>query len=126
MARVYLYDWKSRENVADSAIVEPIALACLAGGGKYEIVIKDIDEMIEVDDDSVLNTYVPEPRKIGSIKISSAYGWNYQLWCNGRLIWSGSFSTSVFEDAFVTSKHGKVELVIWPIEADGLPVATNE
>lgn len=126
MAKVYLYDWKTRQNVAESSYVEPIALACLAGKGKYEILIKDIDELIEVEDDCVLNTYIPEPEQTGPIRVSSAYGWNYQLWVSNRLIWSGSFSVSVFEDAFSASKHGRVEMILWPIEADGLPIGTNE
>ena len=95
-------------------------------GSKYEILIKDIDELIEVEDDSVLNTYIPEPKEIGPIRLSSAYGWNYQLWVSNRLIWSGSFSVSVFEDAFSASKHGRVEMILWPIESGGLPIGTNE
>ena len=126
MAKVYLYDWKERQNVAESSHLEPIAIAALASSGKYEVIIKDLDELIEVEEDSVLNTYVPEAKQYGPIRISSKFGWNYQLYISGKLIWSGSFDASVFEDAFSASKHGAVEMVIWPIEADGLPLGTNE
>ena len=126
MAKVYLYDWKEGKNVAESSYLEPIATAALASAGKYEVVVKDLDELIEIDDDSIFNRYVPEPKQTGPIKISSAYGWNYQLLVTGRLIWSGSFDASILEDAFSASKHGTVDLVLWPIEADGLPIGTNE
>lgn len=125
MAKVYLYDWKEKKNVAESSYLEPIAIAALASAGKYEVVVKDLDELIEIDDDSIFNRYVPEPKQIDPIKISSAYGWNYQLWVTGRLIWSGSFDASILEDAFSASKHGNVDLVIWPIESGGLPMGTN-
>ena len=126
MAKVYLYDWKERKSVAESSYLEPIAIAALASAGKYEVVVKDLDEFIEIDDDSVFNRYVPEPKQIGPIKISSAYGWNYQLWVTGRLICSGSFDASILENAFSASKCGAVDLVLWLIEADGLPIGTNE
>ena len=126
MAKVYLYDWKARKNVAESEQIEPIALVALASNGKYEVVITDIDEPIEVEDDSVLNTYIPSPKQYGPVKVSSAYGWNYQMWISGRLIWSGSFDKSVLEDVFSATKHGEVELVLWPIESGGLPLGTNE
>lgn len=122
MAKFRLYDWKAREYIAESKYLEPVALACLAAKGKYEVSISELDELIEVEDDSVLKTYVPEPKTRGPVTVSSKYDWNYQLFINGKMIWSGSFDESIFEDAYSAAKHGKIELVLWPIEAGGLPI----
>ena len=122
MAKFYLYDWKNRENVAVSSDIEICLLAALRAYGKYEVVVADINEVIKIEEDSLLNTYVPETVEMPGMRVSSAFGWKFQLWLNGKEIWAGSMDESVFQDAYDAAKYGEVQLLIWPVNGDGLPL----
>lgn len=129
MAKIYIHSWRTKQ-MFEMPTFESAACAALHSKGDLIVKLDLSDENCpDINEDSVIYTYIPAVVKIGNISFRSRYGWMHSVHPKGDNTpanYTGDFvGRNDLIDALDNNERRNLWVYIWPIGGDSLPLGTN-